>query len=262
MTKRKGSGRFIYSAAVVLLVAALFFVWNQTRFNFAFSAVSKVQKKTTSSLFHTPDASGRPAGSSNKELNIVNDKNMLLESENQTLKSENEKLKRLITLKSGKDFRQSVVCLASVIGANDDGFIYFYTIDRGTDDGISEGDGVITMEGAVGRVYKVSNSTAMVQLITDAKSSVSSRDERSRVTGILSGINQNRCSINYIPKEEDVKEGDSIITSGLGKSFPEGVKIGKVVEANKKVDGLSMIVKVKPFVDFMSVEEVIIVRKK
>lgn len=264
MKRKKGSGRFIYAVAVILLFAGLFLLWKKTNFNFISSFTGSVQKKVSGFLFYTGDtlSSFKYISSAKKSVKILSEKNMQLEAGNQILKAENEKFKRTALLKSGRDFKSSVICSASVIGSNDDGFIYFYIIDRGASDGISEGDGVITYEGVVGRVFKVNADTSTIQLITDVKSAVSARDERSRVTGILSGESYNRCSINYIPREEDVKEGDIIVTSGLGKSFPEGMKIGTVIEANKKVDSLSMLVRVKPYVNMMNVEEVLLVRKK
>ena len=264
MKRKKSTDRVVYIVVIILLAIGLFFLWNKTTLGFLSSFAGSVQKKASAFIFYTGDtfSSFKYITSAKKGVKVLSEKNMQLESENQVLKAENEKLKRTVTLKSIRDFKSSVICYASVIGANDDGFIYYYTLDHGSDDGISEGDGVVTYEGVVGRVYKVSGSTCMVQLLTDLKSAVSVRDERSRVTGILSGESYNRCSMNYIPKEEDIKEGDTVVASGLGKSFPEGLKIGTITEVNKKVDSLSMIVKVKPAVNMMTVEEVLVVRKR
>lgn len=264
MKRKKTTDRAVYAVVIVLLGLGIFLLWNKTTFGFLSSFAGSVQKKVSSFLFYTGDTFGsfKYIASAKKGVKVLSEKNMLLESENHALKAENEKLKRAAILKSAREFKSSVICYASVIGANDDGFIYYYTIDRGSDDGISEGDGVVTYEGAVGRVYKVSASTCLVQLLTDIKSAISVRDERSRVAGILSGESYNRCSMNYIPKEEDVKEGDSVVASGLGKSFPEGIRIGTVTDVNKKVDTLSMTVKVKPAVNMMTVEEVMVVRKR
>lgn len=264
MKKSKANDRFIYVVAAILLLIGVFFIWKKINFNFISSFAGGFQKKASGAVFYTDNklSSLKNVYYGEKGIKFLSEKNMILENENQVLKAENDKLKRTVILKSNHDFKSSVICYAYVIGANDDGYIYFYTIDRGAQDGVSEGDGVITYEGAVGRVFKVLDTTSVIQLITDAKSAVSARDSRSRVTGILSGVSYDKCSINYIPKEEDVKEGDMIVTSGLGKSFPEGVKIGVVTDANKKVDSLSMVVKVKPVVNMMNVEEVIIIRKR
>ncbi len=263
MKKRKANNKNLYTAAAIIITLAAVLLISKSG-GFLPGLFSSIQKSVASYAFYVNDTfrSIKYVTSAKKGIQILSEKNMLLESENHTLKAENEKIKRASVLKSMRDFRSSVVCFASVIGANDDGMLAYYTIDRGSADGAGEGDGVITQAGVVGRLVKVNSDTSMVQLITDSKSSVSARGERSRVVGILSGESYNRCALNYVPKEEDIKEGDVIITSGLGKSFPEGIKIGQVTEATKKTDGLSMIIKVKPFVNMMSVEEVIVVKKK
>jgi rod shape-determining protein MreC len=100
-----------------------------------------------------------------------------------------------------------------------------------------------------------------VQLLIDADSRISVRVERSKVVGILIGKGYNLCELDYVPKEEDIIEGDVLVTSGLGKSFPEGIRVGKVIKVDKKTDGLSMTVKVKPYVSVFNIQEVMVVSK-
>ena len=264
MKRTKVSKNIIYLVAVILLFVGLFLLLKKSTLHSLSTAVKSGQKNVAAIAFSAGDKvkSLKYTPSEKKEIKTLIDDNMLLETDIKIIKAENEKLKRTATLRSYHDFRGSVICYASVIGANDDGYIAYYIIDHGSKDGISDGDGVITHEGAVGRVFNMTDTTAMVQLITDAKSAVSVRNERSRVSGVLSGVNYNKCSINFIPREEDMTEGDLIVTSGLGRSFPEGVNIGTITDVNKKVDSLSMVVKVIPSVNMMKVEEVLVVRKR
>jgi rod shape-determining protein MreC len=102
----------------------------------------------------------------------------------------------------------------------------------------------------------------MVQLLTDVKSSISARVERSGVAGILIGAGNNICELKYVPKEEDVQLGDVILTSELGASFPAGIKIGEVTAVDKKSNNLSLVVRIKPYVNTNTVREVLVVRKK
>jgi len=263
--KNKPNLILIYAVAAVILLPGIFILWKKTGFNFLTSAVGSAQKKVTSFVSYAGGSFPSGGGyvmQGKKGIKILAERNMELNSENSELKAENEKLRKSAALRQYRDFKSSVICQASVIGANDDGFIYYYTLDRGSDDNIGEVDGVVTEAGVVGRIVKVTPQTSMVQLLTDTKSNISAKDERSRVTGILAGESFSECSINYVPKDQDVNEGDIIVTSGLGKSFPEGMKIGRVIKADKKVEGLSMDIRVKPFADIFSVEEVLIVKKR
>jgi rod shape-determining protein MreC len=262
--KNKPNLILIYAVAAVILLPGIFILWKKTGFGFLTSAAGAAQKKVSSFFAYTGGTFSADPGltQGKKGIRILAQRNLELNTENSVLKAENEKLKKSAVLRQFKDFKSSVICQAYVIGANDDGFIYYYTIDRGGEDSVSEGDGVVAEAGVVGRIVKVSPQSSLVQLLTDAKSNISAKDERSRVTGILAGESFSECSINYVPKDEDVAEGDTIVTSGLGKSFPEGIKIGKVIKADKKVEGLSMDIKVKPFADIFSVEEVLVIKKR
>ena len=113
----------------------------------------------------------------------------------------------------------------------------------------------------LGRVINVSESFSKVQLINDAKSSISARIERSRVTGILTGRGA-YCELEYVPKEDDVEAGDIVVTSGLGKSFPEGLRIGRVVSVDKKAEGLALKIVMRPYSATQAPDEVMILRKK
>jgi rod shape-determining protein MreC len=264
MKKRNAPNRALYTAAAIILLLAAVLLINRFSSGFFARVAGSAQKNIASYFFYVGDTfkSIRYISSAKNGIKILSEKNMLLETENQVLRTENEKLARGSALRTFRDFHSSVICMASAIGANNDGLLMYITLDRGLNDGVSEGDGVITREGVAGRVVKSQADSCMVQLLTDVKSSISSRVERTRLVGILAGESYDMCTLNYVPKEEDVRVGDVIVTSGLGKSFPEGVKIGVVTEANKRVDGLSMMIKVKPFVDMLSVEEVFIVKKR
>jgi rod shape-determining protein MreC len=264
MKKRKTPSKAVYTAAAIILVLAAVLLVNRCSSGAFFKMTGPAQKSAASGALDAGDTfrSFQSIFSVKSGIKALKGQNAVLENENLVLTAENEKLKRNITLKSYRELRNSVVCQASVIGANDDGMLNYMVIDHGSNDGVSEGDGVINQDGVVGRVIKASQESSMIQLVTDTKSFISARVLRSRLVGILSGESYNRCLLNYIPKEEDIKEGDVIVTSGLGKSFPEGVRLGQVLEVNKKAEGLSMMIRVKPFVNTLAVEEVLVVKKR
>ena len=254
----------IYAVAAVILLPGIFILWKKTGFSFLSSSVGSAQKKVSSFISYTGGTFEPGAGyvQGKNGIRILAARNLELNNENSALKAENAALARSSVLRQYRDFKSSIVCQARVIGANDDGFINYYTIDRGSDDYVGEGDGVVTKDGVVCMIVKVSHHTRMVQLLTAVKSSISARDERSRVAGILSGESCSACSISFVLKDEDIKEGDVIVTSGLGKSFPEGMRLGTVKKIDKNVSGISMAITIKPFVDTFEVEEVLVVKKR
>jgi len=78
------------------------------------------------------------------------------------------------------------------------------------------------------------------------------------VQGIVRGAGSRGCMVRYISKIQDVKEGDVIMTSGMSNIFPKGLLIGTVSQVEHKDVGLFLKIQVTPFVDFSTLEEVLI----
>jgi rod shape-determining protein MreC len=98
-------------------------------------------------------------------------------------------------------------------------------------------------------------------LITDQNSTIDITVKRSRVRGILEGLSENACRVNYVVKKEDVQKDDEIISSGLNAVFPRGILVGSVIETNNNPDGFFKNIEVLPAVDFSKLNEVLIVLK-
>lgn len=251
---------YIAAAAVILAVAILLAKMNSAGLS---SVAAKFQEGLAKNVYYIKDTfkSIKYVTSAKHGIEALTEKNIYLDLQNQSLISENERLKKVLQIKTENKFKKYAKCFATIIDANDDGFIQYYLINKGAVDGVARGDGVTAMQGVIGRIYSIMPDSSRVQLLTDAESRISVRVERSKVMGILIGKGLNLCELDYVPKEEDIIEGDVLVTSGLGSSFPEGIKVGKVIKVDKKTDGLSMTVKVKPFVSVFSVQEVFITGK-
>ena len=252
-----------YAVTALIVIFFLLILSKKINFNFLASGFSRLQDSVVKYVYYTGDTfrSIKYVSSARKGIDILSERNLALGLENQALYAENERLKKLLQIKTENTFKHAVKCYASVIGAGEDGFVEYYLIDKGSGSGVAEGDGVVAETGVLGRVITVMPDSSRVQLLTDAKSSISSRIDRNRVVGILVGRGLNACELDYVPKEQDIVEGDVLVTSGLGKSFPEGMKIGRVMSVDKKSGGLSMLVKVRPYVDIYSTQEVIVVSR-
>ncbi len=101
-------------------------------------------------------------------------------------------------------------------------------INVGTADGVAAGMGVISSCGLYGQVETVTEHTATVRLVSDASSSVAAMVQSTRATGILSGSYEGVLTLEYISIDESIGEGDFIVTSGQGGTYPAGVLIGIV----------------------------------
>ena len=85
-------------------------------------------------------------------------------------------------------------------------------------------------------------------------------------TGILQGAtdnkNKNIAILSNIPIDSEIKEGDVILTSGLGGMYPQEIRIGEVVSVEVDSVGIMKKAVVKPYVDFNKLEELFVVVPK
>lgn len=168
---------------------------------------------------------------------------------------ENERLKKILALKSSLPV-PSVV--ATVIGEDSAPWYRSIVIDRGSVDGLSEGMPVMATSGVVGRVVKVAPSSARVLLLTDHASSIAAMIQRSRARGVLKGKGGGSCSLEFTIREDDVKVGDIVTTSGVGGVFQKGKILGEVTMVKKGEYGMFQTIDIRPAVNTFHLEEVLV----
>ncbi len=148
---------------------------------------------------------------------------------------------------------------AAVIGRDPSPFLHYIIIDRGSNDGIQHGMPVVTAQGLIGRVDAVIADAARVQLITDPASAVNIRLQNSNVDAVLAGSVTGDLSLELIPQDVAVEEGDVVLTSGLGGGFPPDLIIGQIVNIRRREADLFQQASVQPVVDFSRLEIVLII---
>jgi len=168
----------------------------------------------------------------------------------------NERLQKLLQLKSSLHFP---AVAASVVG--EDGSPWFRTIviDRGSVDGLREGMPVVAIDGVVGQVVKVAAGSSRVLLLTDHASGIAGVVQRSRARGVVKGAGGGLCSLEFSLREEDVKVGDTVVTSGIGGIFPKGLPVGEVSMVRKGEYGIFQTVDIRPRVNVSRLEEVLVI---
>jgi rod shape-determining protein MreC len=149
---------------------------------------------------------------------------------------------------------------ARVVGSEGSSPFRTILINKGTVDGIRDGQPVIAPDGIVGRVIESSWNYSKVLLVTDYNSNIDAIVQGSRAQGILQGGGHRLLRLKYVQRTEEVKTGDTVVTSGLGGTFPKGLMLGTVVRADKKDPGLFQTIEVAPSVDFSKIEEVLVLQ--
>jgi rod shape-determining protein MreC len=133
-------------------------------------------------------------------------------------------------------------------------------LDRG-ENLVQRGMPVITPDGVVGRINRVSSDTSDIMLSVDPRSAIDIVLPRSGGRGILKGKpgeNGYRCVIEYLMQGDQAKEGDLAVTSGLG-GFPRDLPVGRVSKISRNAAGLTQDIEITPDVDFARLSEVLVV---
>lgn len=170
----------------------------------------------------------------------------------------NQRLEQLLEMK--KSVKAPTVA-ATVIGEDVTSWFRTLVINRGSSSGIREGMAVISANGVVGQTIKVSSSTSRVLLLTDHASGIAATIQRSRARGVVKGKSEMLCTLEFTTREEDVKVGDIIITSGIGGVFLKGLPIGEVTMVKRGEYGIFQTVSIRPAVNLPHLEEVLIVQR-
>jgi rod shape-determining protein MreC len=187
----------------------------------------------------------------------------------QTEANQSSRLSELSDYIAGPSFPddfQSIV--TAVVGRPPTPYEQEIVVAAGRDDGVRQGAPVVTDDGLVGRVTEVTSGSAVVTLVTDQRSAVSAVVLESESAGIVRhGASPDSLILDRVGKDQLVKEGDLVITSGwrtltFESLYPRGIPIGTVESVGQQDVDLYKRVQITPLVDFDSLAEVIVLREK
>jgi rod shape-determining protein MreC len=182
----------------------------------------------------------------------------------ETAAQENADLKLLLGYRDGSSFPKDYrMVAASVLSRPPADFVQQLVVAAGSNAGVQVHDPVVTQDGLVGQVTRVTKETAQVTLLTDETSAASGLDIKTNASGIVEHAQTTDGSLELarVPKSQVVDRGDVIVTAGwrsgpLSDIYPRGIPIGTVTSVNQLDTDLYKRVEIQPFVDFGSLESV------
>ena len=136
----------------------------------------------------------------------------------------------------------------------------YITLNRGQKNGLQKEMAVCTPEGIVGLIQDLSDHFAVVIPLINVDARISAKIKKNNYYGSLQwdGNDYAYSYLNDIPYHVEVNAGDTIVTSGLSKIFPEGIVVG-YVESVDKVTANFLKIKVKLAVDFKRINHVYVI---
>ena len=169
-----------------------------------------------------------------------------------------ERSRQLQKLLELRDQAALSMAAADVIGVGASPDFQTITINKGTSDGLKSDMAVISSAGVVGRIVTPSRRAAKVQLLIDRNAAAGALVERTRAQGVVIGTGDSLLRMEYVADIGDVKEGDTVLTSGVDGIYSKGFVIGRV-EKVERGGGRYKLITVRPAADLRSLESVLVV---
>jgi rod shape-determining protein MreC len=116
-----------------------------------------------------------------------------------------------------------------------------FRIDKGSRAGIKEGAAVTSEGFLIGRVIRVDQNYAWVQMITSSSFLIAAAVDETRDLGVITGDDRGNLTLLYVPEERQLKNGMGVSTSLMGRHVPPGIHIGRVIGAKESKDGFMQI---------------------
>ncbi|CAD5107996.1 hypothetical protein PSEWESI4_02279 [Pseudomonas carbonaria] len=156
---------------------------------------------------------------------------LLMQRRLQKLAALTEQNVRLRELLNSAALVDEKVLVSELIGVDPNPFTHRIIIDKGSRDGVFLGQPVLDARGLMGQVVEVMPYSSRVLLLTDTTHSIPVQVNRNGLRAIASGTgNPERLELRHVADTADIKEGDLLVSSGLGQRFPSGYPVATVKE--------------------------------
>ncbi|QJR81290.1 rod shape-determining protein MreC [Alteromonas pelagimontana] len=142
------------------------------------------------------------------------------------MQAENTQLRTLLDAPVKHGMRKMV---AELMAVDNNPFSQQIVINKGAIDGVFQSQSVLDDRGIVGQVMEVGTTNSRVLLVSDVTHAIPVRSVRNNIRYIASGTGSlDELYLEHVPHSVDIKEGDLLISSGLGNVFPEGYPVARV----------------------------------
>jgi rod shape-determining protein MreC len=183
---------------------------------------------------------------------------------------QNKQLTKSLHYISGRSFPKDFRAVTTeIISKPSSQFEQVVIIAAGSADGIHDDDPVVTADGLVGKISKTASHQAQVTLLTDQDTAVSALDIDTRAEGMVRHGQGPGSSLFFdqVPKSAHVVRNNHIVTAGwhqgaLSSIYPKGIPIGIVSSSSIPSTDLYQSIQISPYVDFSSLDSVIVLVKK
>jgi len=149
----------------------------------------------------------------------------------QILKAENKRLREILQSSEKLDER---VLIAELLAVDLQPFRHQIVINKGRREGVYDGQAIVDANGVMGQIVHVGPFSSTVLLLTDPAHAIPVQINRNGLRSIAVGTGQSHIlQLEHLPNNVDIKEGDLVVSSGLGSRFPAGYPVGVVYNISR-----------------------------
>lgn len=175
----------------------------------------------------------------------------------ESLQAENIRLRNLLDASYKVGDR---VLIAELSAVDLDPYRQQVVINKGRASGVYAGQAVLDADAVMGQVIQVTPFASTVLLITDPSHSIPVQVLRSGLRTIAVGSGRvNELNLPYLPTNSDIREGDLLVTSGLGGKFPSGYPVARVTRIDRAPDNAFAQISAEPAAHLDRSREVLVV---
>lgn len=178
----------------------------------------------------------------------------------QRFEEENNRLRNL--LETNPSIEHWQVIPARILASPGYGMETWFTLDKGSNDGIDLNLPVVLGGALIGRITQVTGHASRVTLITDAHQQIPVYNKRSGVSAVLQGRNLGMMRLAFVDANADVKVGDELLTLGTGKIFPSDLMVARVHSVQSHDGQAFLDIEAKPERTLQSESYVIILKRQ
>ena len=153
---------------------------------------------------------------------------------------------------------------ANIVGREVGNYMTVFTLDVGTENGVTKDMPVVTADGIVGYVNEAGTNWCKVLTIIESASSVGAYVERTGEVGLLEGDftmrTEGLCKLTYLATDSNVEVGDRILSSGLGSIYPRGLVVGFVERVEADEYSRSVTAYVRPTANLEDLSRVMVIK--
>ncbi|WP_136668555.1 rod shape-determining protein MreC [Flavobacterium sp. H122] len=253
-----------------------FIIKNSTRLLFLLLLATSLTLTIQSHSYHRSqmvNSANAVTGTVYEEVNEVQTY-FSLRDENDKLAKENAYLRKLLFNKkdststlpkdSVKGYDKLEVIQSKVINNSYNKTENYLTINSGAIKGLRPDMGVVSSEGIVGVVEKISPRYATVISVLNIKSKINAKVKRTNHFGSLiwKAKNAGYVQLVEIPRLASVKKGDTIVTGGRSTIFPENIPVGIIDRIYTDTETNYYTLDVRLFTDMTNLNHVYVIKNK